>query len=147
MLCNLCGEIILDLSHRDSTDLIRHFTNLDALRAAAEECDFCALIYNSAKRLKEPGLLDHCKERWGAAFDEALELCPVNVFHIALNGEHNVVWKCHYDVWKCKSYSAGPLGFQIEEEYGGLYVDPGMKSFPFATDRRRLIDNWIQLHH
>lgn len=128
MLCNLCGELRLNLSQQNSKTLIRRYSNLDELKSKAATCENCALLYDSCKVLRSPDTLSHCKGRWGPAFDEALELAPIDVYHVTVNEGHNVVWTCGYDVWKCKSYSAGPKAFAWEGEFGGLYVNSSMYS-------------------
>ena len=92
----------------------------------ALECEFCDLIHDSAKCLEEANTLTYCKARWGPVFDEALKHASIHVYHVTINGDHNIVWTCSYDVWKLDGYSRGPKGFMIDQEFGGLYVDSSL---------------------
>jgi hypothetical protein len=128
MLCTVCDDLVLNLSQQNSKTQIRQHANRNCLKLLASQCAFCKLIYESAKCLDEADTLPYCKARGGRVFDEALKHVPIRVYHVAIDGQHNIAWGCSYDVFKLEGYTRGPSGFRVEGELGGLSANSGLSS-------------------
>jgi len=95
------------------------------LKALASDCDFCFTIYDCAKTLEKDDTLSYCRRHWGKLYEKALEQAPIHIYLATTHGEHNITWECSCNVSGLEGYERGPKGFQIYDEFGGLYVDEG----------------------
>jgi hypothetical protein len=125
MLCKICEKIVLDVSQENAETQIRQYINVFALKENASQCEFCSMIYDSARSLEDDDTLSYCRRHWGIPYETILEHAPIEVYHTAICGEHNIKWNCSSNVSELEGYEKGPEGFDIQEELGGLYVDPG----------------------
>jgi hypothetical protein len=90
MLCSSCDSIVLDVSQQDAETEIRRYANVFDLKEMAPQCDFCDIVYDSARWIRDEEKKSTDSTLGRTPHEVALEQSPILVYHNSMCGAHNV---------------------------------------------------------
>lgn len=126
MLCADCDTIVLDFRSSSVRTQIRTYVNLSSLRTGASSCEFCQVLYETAQELDHPDCGSYCRSKWGPQiYAKALGQSPIGIYHIAAQGDHNILADCMLDAQSVPGYIRGPKSLHWTSILGGICTQPG----------------------